>query len=190
MAQPTSREVEIGRFARTVFGGKTSVHRFSDDTGGVHLFMASGDDCPVAGVMSYATIGLSNHPISYGGQDVKVEVVGACSAAVPAFGNVVASCAIERIKNDTPIHYGSWIDGILDQYGMSTTLRHVTFVSPFLWEGFEARAFEGETIHWLMAVPISDGELEVLRTRGIGALEATFERAQIDIFDIQRASIA
>jgi hypothetical protein len=47
---------------------------------------------------------------------------------------------------------------------------------------------EGETVHCLMLLPISDAERTYLATRGIDALEKLFEERQIDIYDINRAS--
>lgn len=190
MTQPTSREIDIGRFARSVFGGETAVRRFGDDDGKASLFLASGMDCPIAGVTSYATVGLSNCAMEYDGREVRVELVGACASTIPGFSNVIASCAIERIKNGTPITYGSSIAGILDQYNLSDSMRHLTFVAPFLWDGFVAGAFEDITVHWLQAIPISDGELQLLKSEGVDRLERLFEQAQIDVFDINRATVA
>jgi hypothetical protein len=189
LRQPSPREVEIGRFTRTAFGGTSAVHRYADDDGVHELFLVSAIDSPEAGVTSFGTVGLSAFPIRYGDQDVNVEVLGACASSVEPFSNVISSCAIERMKDGTSIHYGSWIESILDPYAISPTLRHVTFVAPFLWEGFTPHAFDGVEIHWLLAVPISDGELNLLRDHGIDALETAFEQHQIDLFDISRASV-
>jgi len=188
MRQPNPFELALGRHVRARLGTATRVIRYGDDFGEYDMFLASGTDFPDAGVSSYGTIGLSNHPQDFSGRSVQVELLGACATATPNFDNVMASCVFEHIRNGTPIIFGSAIESLLDQYAISANLRHLTFVSPFLLDGFEPAEIEGQQVHWLLAVPIADAELALLHDKGIDALEDAFEQAQTDIFDINRRS--
>lgn len=190
MRKPTEYETAVGRYVRSQFGDKTKVIRYGDDTGKEDVFLASGEDVPVEGVTSYGTVGLSKYIQHSGTTPVHVELLGACATDVPVFANVVTSCVFDHIHNGTNIAYGSYIENILDQYAISTTLRHVTFVAPFLWEGFAAREIVDVKIHWLLVLPISNAELVFLESNGVEALENLFEQKQIDIYDINRPSAA
>lgn len=80
---------------------------------------------------------------------------------------------------------------VLDLYAPDVVLKHLLLVPPFLWEPEpEPRDFGDVTVAWLMAVPISDGEIEYARVRGSDALQAELERHQIDVVDIDRAPVA
>jgi hypothetical protein len=172
-----------------MLGAETSVHRYADDHEAHDHFIVTGRDWPVKGVTSYGTIGLSNYPVPFGKIRVNLELLGACATATENFDNVIASCAIERMKNGTPITYGSTIKRIVAQYAISPTMEHVFFTSPFLWEGFDSRIFAGTEVHWLMAIPISESELAYLESHGPDSLEARFEAEQIDVFNISRPPV-
>ncbi|MFM5955399.1 MAG: suppressor of fused domain protein [Novosphingobium sp.] len=188
--EPTETEKLIGRYVRSMLGDVTQVHRYADDDEANDLFLASGSDWPVKGVTSFGTIGLSRYPVQIGSGTVNLELLGACATATKKFANVVASCALEKIKNGTTIVHGSTLRNIVTQYAISTTMNHIFFTSPFLWEGFGPQIFAGTEIHWLMAIPISDSELIYLERFGPDALEARFESEQIDVFNITRLTVA
>jgi antitoxin YqcF len=188
MRDPTESERLLGRHIRATFGGTTRVVGYGDDDGRQDVFLVSAEDIPTRGVTSYGTVGLFNTPQPFQDKRVFVEILGACASATRPFANLIGSCVFESRKNGTPVVHGGVMPGILDQYEMSNTLRHVTFVSPFLWDGFKPFPLEEKEIHWLLALPISDGERGFLGANGIDALEALFEERQIDLFDINRLS--
>jgi antitoxin YqcF len=188
MRKADSFETAIGKFTSPKLGSETKVTRYGDDFGEKDMILISGQNFPNKGITSYATVGLSKSDQDFNGKTVNVELLGACATQTPAFDNIMASCAFDQLRNATPIVYGGSIEGILDQYEISETLRHITFVSPFLFEGFDPQEFEGKTVHWLMIIPISNAELDYLDEHGIDALEDKFEEYEIDIFDINRLS--
>ena len=187
MRNPTEFEVTLGRFVRSKLGTDTRVVRFADDGEKNDVFIVSGRDCPVKGVTSYGSVGLANCIQHSGSTPVNVELLGACAAALLQFDNLVASCVFESMKNGANIAYGSFIENILDQYRLSSTLRHVTFVAPILWDGLDKAVVGEKTVYWLLMLLLSDSELTFLKQNGIDALEKVFEKMQIDIFDINRA---
>jgi len=42
---------------------------------------------------------------------------------------------------------------------------------------------------FLLAIPISDAELQYKNQNGLSALESIFEEKNVDIFDLDRASV-
>lgn len=188
MSTPTPFERELGKTIRSRLGTGTKVVRFADDEEVNEVFIVSGNDCPVGGVISYGSVGLSRKFQHTGAESVKVEIVAACAAVTPYIDNLVASCVFESIKNGTNIRYGSCIADIVAQYRISDTLRHVTFVAPFLWQGLNQLTVDGNEIYCLMMLPVSDAEKRYLEQHGIDALEELFDKMQIDIYDINRAS--
>ncbi|MCX5577238.1 suppressor of fused domain protein [Kaistia terrae] len=189
MRTPSLFERSLGKTIRAAFGVETKVFRFGDDDGVVDCAIVSGRNFPVEGVTSYGSVGLSQTVQQAGDVEVKVEVVTACASDTPHVDSLLSSCVFDCFKNRTNISYGSLIPDIIDQYGISRTLRHVTFVAPFLWPALDKIEVEGQVIYCLLMVPISDGEKAYLESNGIDALEALFDNAQIDIFDINRASV-
>lgn len=76
-------------------------------------------------------------------------------------------------------------------YDQETDMKHVMFVPPFLWEeDLELLEFSNKSVTWLMAIPISEGELQIAEQYSPDHLQDLLESKQIDIFDIKRESVA
>jgi len=186
---PSAFERDLGKSIRSRLGDETKVVRFGDDDGVNDCFIVSGFNCPIEGVTSYSSIGLSRTTQKLGIADVRVELITACASGTPHVDNLMASCVFECFRNGTNISYGSLITNIVSQYRISDTLRHVTFVSPFLWHGFNRLEVGAQDIHFLLMLPISESEKIFAENNGIDALENVFNKAQIDIYDVHRSSI-
>lgn len=189
MRAPTPFEREIGITIRAIFGINTKVVRFGDDKQENDVFIVSGIDRPVKGVSSQSSIGLTHKVKNSLPQDIKIEIVAASATETPNIDNLVASCVFESIKNELKLVYGACIPNIIEQYKISNTMKHATFVSPFLWEDLNTVEVDGEKIYFLMLLPISDAEKVYLEEKGIEALENLFHENQIDIFNINPPSV-
>ena len=79
--------------------------------------------------------------------------------------------------------------GYVADFLPSTTVPHLYFSAPFLWESSLKTLDCGtKKVSWLLAVPISDAEYEYLIEHGDSALEDLLEKQRIDIFDLTRSS--
>ncbi|RKM58716.1 suppressor of fused domain protein [Butyrivibrio sp. XB500-5] len=171
-----------------VIGGKPQVFRYWDDNEKNCIDILSCVDRPCRGVISYATIGLSDCDIGLVSDNYKlrVELLGACDEKEDCFANILASTAFEIMKNNH-CEYGQIIQNVISN--TNSEMKHIYLGNPFLWEGFESLVQGDRKIAWLLSVPISDQEKEYAIANGWEALEDKFEEADIDIFNLNRKSI-
>lgn len=188
MRQPTDLEKSVARFLVGHFPQHVGMHRYGDDFGN-DLYVADIEGAPERDFVTYSTIGLSEYEHFAGDVPVRIELIGMCPVGVENYGNVVASCAFHSITNGNSITYGSCIQGIVDDYNISASLSHVTFVHPFKWDDLARVHIADHDILWLMALPISSKEAQYLSEYGIDALERKLEDAKADITDFERPSV-
>lgn len=187
----SSENKMIAKSALLAFGGKPSVSKYWDDTNVSNIDMLSTVNRPYDGVTSFSTIGLSDHSIDYSvdGKPLRLEIVGACASEFEHFPNILATCAFCVINTKYSISPRKVFRDIVKMYYPSSEMKHVLFVSPFLWEDLKTLDFPDKKVAWLLAVPISENEYLFAQEKGTEALEDLFEQKEIDIFDIERKSI-
>ncbi|PPK69565.1 suppressor of fused domain protein [Actinokineospora auranticolor] len=182
----------IARAAAAAFGGRPTVTRFYDDDERNAVDVLEVPDSPAGGVTSYATLGLSDHPLELDGEEypARVEILGACDSSVEFFANVVSTAAFCVVNDKWFCAPGAVFPEVVRMYAPESPLPHLFFVSPFLW-GDDPGTLElpDKTVAWLMVVPISDSERDYLDANGPDALEALFEEKQIDLFDLTRPPV-
>lgn len=174
-----------------VIGGNPQIFRYWDDNKRNNIDILTSTDRPYRGVISYATIGLSEYEIGLlsNNKDLRVELLGACDEKDEFFANILATTAFEIMKKKKCI-YGDIIQNVISEYySIDYEMKHVYLMNPFLWEGFETFELENREIAWLLIVPISEQEKDYAIANGWEALEDIFEKADIDIFNLNRKSI-
>ena len=182
----------IAKAAFDAFGGKPSVTKYWDDKNESSIDILSCGDRPYNGVTSYSTIGLSSYSIGYttDSTPLRVEIVGACASGYDCFRNILASCAFNIINTKFKCYPGAIFENVVEFYMHDSLMRHILFVSPFLWEDrLKTLNFEDKKVAWLLAVPISEEEFKYAKDKGTDALEELFEEEQIDIFNLNRKSV-
>lgn len=196
MRQPAPAYLrEIYNEFKTVFGGgKPIVDRYAEnDDDPLWVDVMRTSDCPQAGVTSYATLGMSrfdNGGLVSDGKPLRVEVLAACQSEFVHMADGLSSCALNVAKSGYQVTPGVIHPNVLNLYVSGIVLKHLLLVPPFLWESAPTvRDFDDFTVAWLMAVPVTDSEIEYARQHGSGQLEARFEERQIDVFDINRPPV-
>ena len=182
----------IAKSVLHAFGGKPSVSKYWDDSNISNIDMLSAVNRPYDGVTSYSTIGLSDHSIKYtvDKTPLRLEIVGASATEYEQFPNVLATCAFCIINSKFSVSHGKVFRDIIKMYYPKSEMKHVLFVSPFLWEeDIKTLDFPNKKVAWLLAVPISENEYLFAQEKGIDSLEELLEQEEIDIFDIERKSI-
>lgn len=192
MTAPSEANKGLARESAKVFGGKPKVTRFWDDDHKSSVDLLSCEDRPTRGVTSYSTVGLSDWPLYRGDEEypARLEMVGACATASERYANALATAAFCIINSQWFCYPGAIFPDILTMHEASSTMRHLFFVPPFLWETeLETMTLESKTVAWLQAVPISEQERELVDSSSPDALETLFEEHEIDVFDLDRPSV-
>lgn len=137
-------------------------------------------------VIYYSTIRLSDYPIS----DKKYELMISGYSDNDKVGNILSTSAFFCIKDNWKVSYGTFFENLVEMYYKNSEMKHIYFTSPYLWEDkLEDFKVENEEIFFLLAIMISDSELDFLKRNGLKALEILFEENEIDIYDIKRNSV-
>ena len=180
----------LARYLREIIGGKPSVGRYWDkpERSSVDIFRA--DDRPDTGVVSYATLGLSDTSLELDveGVPLRVELVMAAAAEHEAAPHILATAAFNIINDGMAIEPGTIFCDVVGMYLDDSDMKHLLFLPPFLWP-LETQRLPRKTVAWLLAVPISNAERAYADEKGTDALEDVFEKEQIDIYDLSRASV-
>ncbi|WP_152657041.1 suppressor of fused domain protein [Oceanobacillus sp. CFH 90083] len=181
----------IAKSALQAFGGKPQVSKYWDEGNVSNIDMLSTADRPYEGITSYSTIGLSDYSIEYtvDGTPLRIEIVGTSASEYKHFPNVLATCAFCVINSNFLVSHGKVLRDMLKMYYPNSEMKHVLFVSPFLWEDLKTLDFLNKKVAWLLAVPISENEYIFAQEKGTDSLEELFEEKEIDIFDLERKSI-
>lgn len=171
-----------------LWGSRPKVFRYGDDAESSFVNIAHFEDSPVDGVTSVATLGLSDHDLGLG--QVRVELIGAFPSSFKEGVNVAATCAFNAFKDGVRTVPNAVHSSVLSLYRSNVALPHIMLVDPFLWDnGPSTLDAAGLKIAWLMMVAISESERVFAGEHGGTALASRFEKAQIDIFDLDRPSV-
>ena len=181
----------IAKYMAQALGGTPRVDRYYDPGEKNSVDILRCKERPSIGVNAYGTIGLSDSPLMFRGEEYpsRIELVGACASGFEAFANVLATAAFHVAKDGFFCAPGVVFPDVFAEYHPSGAMKHLYFMPPFLWEGLKTLEIDGRTVAWLMAIPISHAESSIAVEEGPVELERRFERAQIDFFDPDRPSI-
>lgn len=182
---------QVARAAAAAFGGNPTVARYYDEDESHSIDIVTCVDRPADGLVSYSTVGLSESPNLLDATDVRVELAGIAPVGVEAFPNLLATAAFAVMKEDWLAAPGVVFPSLVLDYELSSTLEHVLFVPPFLWEELgSVEVSDGATVHWLVVMPIAESERLALVDQGYDALDAVFAEHEADLADLERAPLA
>ncbi|ARL96057.1 hypothetical protein BOC58_24495 [Burkholderia pseudomallei] len=183
----------MGRHALSVFGGKPKVQEYLHDDLPMAVDVLSVVDSPEPDLVSYSTIGLFETVLGNEAElGTRVELCGAMPADIEQWPNVLASAVFALMRSRRPVMPGSVLEGYVAEYYSDTLVPHLYLTAPFLWSDGHFRQLEldsGLKVNWLQGIPISEAELEILRTRGESEFEDLLEQADVDVFDLYRTSM-
>lgn len=182
----------IARYVAAVFGGTPRVADYADRLEQLTVGILDCRDRPRAGVTSYSTIRLSDHPMKWGDGEfpVRLELAGVCANTADYFPNLLASAAFCMLRSEAVYHPGTVLPDYVRQAFDATQLPHLYLTAPFLWES-ELTMLDCETkkVSWLLAMPISESEYAYLKQHGEQALERLLEAQHADVTNPDRPSV-
>jgi len=180
----------LARIALNAFEGNPNVTNYWDDNNKSSVDILSCKHEDIDGILSYSTLGLSGFSVGYEENKIplRVEFVGASN--FDCFPNILATCAFNIINSKFDCSFGTIYKDIVKMYLPNSPMKHILFLSPFLWEDkLKTIKFEKKQVTWLMAIPISEEEKNYVDKNGLKDLEELFEVNQINVFDLERASV-
>ena len=74
------------------------------------------------------------------------------------------------------------------EYYEDTNVPHLYFTSPFVWDDLKTLRISKINVTWLLCFPISDAELDFLKSEGDDEFEHLLDSVGVDVFDIDRDS--
>ncbi len=190
---PTSdREVttaarHLAKIAAAAFGGAPRVQRFysDDESHSVDILICTG--ALGESFSTYSTLGVHEATNMLDENDVRVELAGVATSADTEYPNMLATAASYVQENDWLAAPGVVFPNLVRKYGLSENLEHVLWVPPFPWDDLHAVSVSQDlTVHWLLAVPISESERRFLLDEGYFALERLFEERGVEYYNLRR----
>ncbi|MEC1526218.1 suppressor of fused domain protein, partial [Neobacillus niacini] len=172
------------------FEGNPNVFKYWDDNNKSSVDILCCEEKNFEGILSYSTLGLSDFSIGHeeNRRPLRVELVGASD--FDCFPNILATCAFNIINSQFECSFGTFFTDVVKMYLPESPMKHILFLSPFLWEDkLKTIDFETKQVAWLMAIPISEKEKNYADKNGLKALEQQFDENQINVFDLERASV-
>lgn len=187
----SEEDKRIFNHACGVFGSRGKVICHRDDDGNRPLDVLACEDEPASGVTSYSTIGLSTKLKQWETRDglpFGVELCGACNSEITYFPNVLITAAYYAMSNAWELEPDVVHPGIVGEYELSETMKHLFLIVPFLWEPDFGKLYHAESMTvWLQGVPISDAELQFQQEFGSRALKTHLEEHEVMTLDIHRS---
>ncbi len=194
MEIPAHRK-KIAHTVTQAIGIEPSVRTYLDEKEQHSIDLLSLTDPDTRAIKIYCSIGVSESNNLVRQQDgnfknVPVELLMTGYEPFDSIPNILVTCGFYITKNQWVCQPGAVFRKIIEIYHGDKEMKHVMFVPPFLWgDRLPAVEQEDKTVYFLLAVPISDQELEYLEQHGGQKLEALFEQHNIDLFDLDRKSI-
>jgi len=187
---PSSDTKLVARHAISTFGAPPSVWRFTCAREGFSVDIGGCVDRPMAGVVSYTTIGLSDYDVVTRPEfPARLELAAVAAADRPLFPNILAAAAMLLIRQQKEVKAGDVIRDVVAEFYPLASVSHLYLTRPFLWsERLDLLRGEAKNITWLLAVPVTDSELLCLQTQGAGGLEQFYRQRRIDMYSLGRAT--
>lgn len=169
--------------------GKGRVHEYWDAGEQNSVAVATFEEQPQAGLTTFSTVTMHQVHNDLDGKDIRVELLGVTEAGSDDFANVLSTAGFTMAKDGWLAAPGVVFPDLVKQYFPNTTTPHVMWTEPFVWEDLSTvEVEETGSVHWLMGLPLTDAEVELLHDQGRDALEDALEAADVAWFDLGRAS--
>ncbi len=194
--KPSGDTKLVARHAISTFGAPPNVWRFTCEAEDFSMDIGGCADRPMAGLVSYTTIGLADFEVLSGfdgatGPEppVLVELAAVCASDRPMFPNILAAAAMLLVRRRKAVKPGDAIRDVIAEFYPRASVSHLYLTRPFLWgERLEMLRGEAKNISWLLAVPVTDGELLCLETQGDAGLEQLYRQRRIDMYSLGRGT--
>lgn len=148
-------------------------------------------DCPERGVVTYASLGLSDVPWPEGGRP-RVELILRTRTDGEFCAQIIANTAFHLMDKRFFPEPGSIVRdvvAVLAAGDISQRLPHIYFAVPTAWN-IPLPLDEGPpAVTLVMAVPVTEREYQLWRQHGVDAFESALADASADLADLRRSGV-
>lgn len=187
--------ISLARAIATALGIQPKVYPYYDDDKSNSIDILECTDPLNHQNRFYCTIGLSDIPVIIFDeeQNFGVEVLLVAQKENSFAGNLLSTASFFIGKDNWEARPGAVFNNLISLYDTTLEMKHIYFTEPFFWqdklEELSAK-IEEKNVLFLLAVPISENELQYKEENGDEALEALlFSENTIDLSDFKRKSV-
>lgn len=186
-AEVNLADKQIAKYLAALMDQRPKATRLWDMTRERSVDILTATDCPQAGILLHATVGLSRD-VTIG--PTGVELITTCRSTFTEVHRGLAQAAFALRTSEETLHAGLILPATLPMYRCWSLLRHYLLAEPQHWEAeLTPRAFEGREVQWLWAISITDAESDYAARHGGAALENLLAREGADLEDFNRVSV-
>ena len=195
MTKPPAHHQAIAAHLKNVITGVWHVSRVVNENCVGHIDVLRFHDRPAMGQITHATIGLSDTALQNGDRPfaARVELLMIGVDSEPEIGTAIGSAALMIAHQRRMVYPGAIIVDALLPYIENTTTPHIYLTAPFPWEradkSIDKLRVRDYDVYWLLGIPATDKEYELLMAEGDDVLEDMYASASIDISDVRRRSL-
>lgn len=192
MPEATVNNKQIAKYIAPILGVSPGATRFWDDDKEYHLDIFHVTDPLNEDIKFYGTLGVSQENVSINGvaQNFALELLIGGDKSLPNIPNILSTCGFYITKNKWECKPGVVFKRMVEMYYPVSNMRHIYFTNPFVWQDkLKPLQLENKKIVWLLAIPISENELQYKIENGDKAFEALLAQHDVDVFDLNRKSI-
>lgn len=189
-------EKAIARHLETVFGVRPqiTVHRTQDDEP-FGIAIASVGHFPIEGLVTLATIGVSNVPMNReDGSEcdpARVEFIASCVMGQEAdMAEALFRAAVFVGKLKGIAAPGVFLYDLFGAFRKEIQVPHGFMITPFAYGGLdEGGAFEGRAVDWVQIIPAASSEMAYAQQNSGDALEELFESRDVEWENLGRPPV-
>lgn len=178
---PSESNKEWANLVSSLTGGSRSVANYYDEleTSSIHVLTTLNDGGKVC-----ATIGLMDAQ-----HEPPTEILMDSVNEDINLENIISTAAFYIMKGGWKISPGAIFETLVTEYHPELELKHLLFVPQYQWgEALSKVKLEQGDIYPLLAVGITNEELDFVSQNGVSELENLWEKNNVNVLDWHRSS--
>ncbi len=175
-------------------GGDPEVEGMVDAGGRTRVDVLTCHNAPAPGWTTWSTVTLHTQPnvlpmVSGEDLEIRAELMAVGLPGSDVMGKVLGSCAFAVLQDHWMMAPGIVFGDVVSLYDPETTTPHIMWSHPFTATDLGAvEVDENLTVHWLVAMPITEAERQWLEGHDYDAFANLLDEKQVTYADLRRES--
>ncbi len=189
MNLPSESNKQIAEIVKTAFDGEPKIFSMKHHAEDLEINILETEDSPDVELTSFGTVGLSDTMMLQDGKDfaTRVELVTfGQTKDHDTFQDLIAAASFYLMRTNALLHPGFVLPNFVKEFEQNTTVPHLYFSAPAMWENLLDTEFDDKRVNWLWILPISEKEFQFLQENGDYELEVKLEENEADVTDLER----